>query len=80
MGLLLLQLKQPEPARLALETGLEQAPDDADLLYAMIYLHGSQGQRNQALPYVVRMQQVAPDDPRLVQAKQQLGLGTIKIP
>lgn len=79
-GLLLLQLKQPEPARLALEAGLERAPDDADLLYAMIYLHGSQGQRNQALPYVVRMQQVAPDDPRLAQAKQQLGLGTIKIP
>ncbi|WP_068830916.1 cytochrome c3 family protein [Pseudomonas sp. BMS12] len=79
-GLLLLQLQQPEPARMALEAGLEQAPDDADLLYAMIYLHGSRGQRNQALPYVVRMQQVAPDDPRLAQAKQQLGLGTIKIP
>lgn len=79
-GLLLFQLRQPEQARAALEAGLEQAPDDADLLYAMIYLHGSQGQRNQALPYVVRMQQVAPDDPRLAQAKQQLGLGTIKIP
>lgn len=79
-GLLLFQLRQPEQARAALEAGLEQAPDDADLLYAMIYLHGSQGQRNQALPYVVRMQQVAPGDPRLAQAKQQLGLGTIKIP
>ena len=79
-GLLLFQLRQPDQARAALEAGLEQAPDDADLLYAMIYLHGSQGQRNQALPYVVRMQQVAPDDPRLAQAKQQLGLGTIKIP
>ncbi|MNF45994.1 Beta-barrel assembly-enhancing protease [compost metagenome] len=71
-GLLLLQMQRREPARQALEAGLAQAPGDADLLYALIYLHGSGGQREQALGYLKRLQQVAPEDPRLLPIRQQL--------
>ena len=71
-GLLLLQMQRREPARQALEAGLEQAPNDADLLYALIYLHGSAGQRELALGYLKRMEQSAPEDPRLVPIRQKL--------
>jgi predicted CXXCH cytochrome family protein len=71
-GLLLLQMQRREPARQALEAGLKQAPDDADLLYALIYLHGSGGQREQALIYLQRMEHSAPQDSRLAQIRRQL--------
>ncbi len=73
-GLLLLQLQQREPARQALEAGLEQAPADADLLYAMIYLHGSGGEREAAVRYWRRMKEVAPADPRLEPLRSDLGI------
>lgn len=73
-GLLLLQLQRREQAQAALQAGLAQAPNDADLLYALIYLHGSSGQREQALNYVKRLEQAAPLDPRLEQIKRQLGV------
>ncbi len=71
-GLLLLQLQQQQQAREALEAGLHIAPVDADLLYALIYLHGGLGQREQAMHYLARLQNAAPDDPRLPLVKQQL--------
>jgi len=73
-GLLLLQLQRRDEAQAALEAGLAQMPNDADLLYALIYLHGTANQREQALPYFMRLQQVAPNDERLASLKQQLGL------
>lgn len=72
-GLLLLQMQRRGEAQAALEAGLAQAPNDANLLYALIYLYGSGGQRQQALDYVARLQKAAPNDPRLAQIKQQLG-------
>ncbi|MNC80289.1 hypothetical protein D3C75_1330370 [compost metagenome] len=48
-----------------MERGLEQAPDNADLLYSLIYLHALAGERSEAYAYVQRMRKVAPDDPRL---------------
>lgn len=71
-GLLLLQMQRPDAAQKALEAGLTQAPNDADLLYALIYLHGSSDQREQALGYLQRLQQAAPQDPRLARIRQQL--------
>ncbi|WP_373565738.1 tetratricopeptide repeat protein [Klebsiella pneumoniae] len=44
---------------------MQQAPEDADLLYTLIYLHALAGEREQAYPYVRRMREAAPDDPRL---------------
>lgn len=73
-GLLLLQMQRRDAARTALEAGLAQAPQDPDLLYALIYQHGTGGQREQALQYLRRLEQAAPDDPRLAQLKRQLGL------
>jgi predicted CXXCH cytochrome family protein len=73
-GLLLLQMQSRDEARVVLEAGLAQVPQDVDLLYALIYLHGSGGQREQALQYLSRLQQAAPNDPRLAQLKRQLGL------
>lgn len=72
-GLLLLQMKHRDAARTALQAGLAQAPQDADLLYALIYLHGAGGEREPALQYLGRLEQVAPNDPRLVQLKRQVG-------
>jgi predicted CXXCH cytochrome family protein len=66
-GLLLLRLNQRDAARTALESGLEQSPNDADLLYAMVYWYGTGGDRAKALDYARRLQAVAPDDPRLGQ-------------
>lgn len=73
-GLLLLQLQQREQARQALEAGLAQAPVDADLLYALIYLHGSGGEREAAVRYWHRLQKAAPADPRLEPLRGQLGI------
>jgi predicted CXXCH cytochrome family protein len=72
-GLLLLQLNQRESARAALETGLAQSPNDADLLYAMVYLYGTGGDRGKAKEYVKRLHEAAPDDPRLTQLQQLMG-------
>lgn len=71
-GLLLLQLKRPDEAKAALEKGLEQAPKDADLMYALVYLYASTGQRGLMVEQVRKMEQVAPADPRLRQIKQQM--------
>lgn len=73
-GLLLLQLQQRDTARQALEAGLAQAPSDADLLYAMIYLHGSGGEREAAVRYWRRLKAVAPADPRLEPLRSELGI------
>lgn len=73
-GLLLLQMKRREAAQVALEAGLAQSPQDPDLFYALIYLHGSGGQREQALSYLRRLEKAAPGDPRLAPLKQQLGV------
>lgn len=73
-GLLLLQLQRLDEARVVLQEGLAQAPEDADLLYALIYLHGSLGQRDLTLQYIARLQKVAPNDPRLAAIKQELRL------
>lgn len=71
-GLLLLQLQQVDKARVALEAGLQQSPNDADLLYALVYLYGSTGQRQTAKEYVQHLQQAAPNDPRLPQLMRQM--------
>lgn len=71
-GLLLVQLQRPAQALVALQAGLAQAPGDADLLYALIYLYASTGQRAQALEALGKLQQAAPEDPRLPRLKQQL--------
>ncbi|MGL4318956.1 MAG: cytochrome c3 family protein [Pseudomonas sp.] len=73
-GLLLLQLQRRDQAQAALEAGLEQAPADADLLYALIYLHGSTGEREAATRYWYRLQAAAPGDPRLAPLRGQLGI------
>lgn len=73
-GLLLLQLHQREAAKAALEGGLAAAPRDADLLYALIYLHGTGGQTDVARNYWQRLREVAPQDPRLEPLKRQLGM------
>ncbi len=73
-GLLLLRLQKREAARQALEAGLEQAPADADLLYALIYLHGSGGESAVAAHYWYRLQSAAPNDPRLEPLRIQLGI------
>lgn len=73
-GLLLLQLQRRDEARASLEAGLALAPDDADLLYGLIFLHGSAGDRERAMGYARRMRQVAPSDPRLPAVLRQLGL------
>ncbi len=73
-GLLLLQLQQVDQARIALEAGLQQSPDNADLLYALVYLYGSTGQLEASANYVRRLQQAAPDDPRLPQLLRQLNV------
>ncbi|MDN6859176.1 tetratricopeptide repeat protein [Pseudomonas sp. CAN2814] len=72
-GLLLAQLRRPGEAASALAKGLETSPDDPDLLYALIYLHTSAGQLDQAKGYVQRLQQVAPNDPRLEPINRQWG-------
>lgn len=72
-GLLLLQMQRRPAAQAALEAGLAQTPDDPDLLYALIYLHGNAGQRASALQYLQRLEAAAPDDPRLAPLKRQLG-------
>ncbi|MFT0519609.1 tetratricopeptide repeat protein [Pseudomonas faucium] len=64
-GLLLSRMDRRDEALQALRSGLEQAPADADLLYSLIYLHALAGEREQAWPYVQRMREVAPEDPRL---------------
>jgi len=73
-GLLLLQMQQRDRARAALEAGVAQAPNDADLLYALIYLHGTGGEREAAVAYWRRLQAAAPDDPRLEPLRAQLGI------
>ncbi|MCO6060102.1 hypothetical protein NG726_26000 [Pseudomonas sp. MOB-449] len=73
-GLLLLQLQQRDAAQAALEAGLERAPKDADLLYALIYLHGTASQREAAVSYWRRLQEAAPDDPRLAPLRRQLNI------
>ncbi|MNE71186.1 hypothetical protein D3C80_1670370 [compost metagenome] len=64
-GLLLSRMNRRDDALQALRSGLQQAPEDADLLYTLIYLHALAGEREQAYGYVQRMRQVVPDDPRL---------------
>lgn len=64
-GLLLSRMNRRDEALVALRSGLEQAPENADLLYTLIYLHALAGEREQAFPYVQRMREVAPEDPRL---------------
>lgn len=64
-GLLLSRMNRRDDALQALRSGLQQAPEDADLLYSLIYLHALAGEREQAYGYVQRMRQVVPDDPRL---------------
>lgn len=64
-GLLLLQLKRPEAARKALDSGLLITPEDPDLLYALIYLQLSTGQDQDALENIERFRKVAPNDSRL---------------
>ncbi|MCY1411813.1 hypothetical protein D9M71_272060 [compost metagenome] len=64
-GLLLSRLNRRDDAINALRSGLEQAPNDPDLLYSLIYLHALAGERSEAFEYVQRMRKVAPDDPRL---------------
>lgn len=73
-GLLLLQLRQPEAAQEALEAGLNQAPNDADLLYAMIYVYGVSGRREQAIKYWQQLKEASPDDPRLEPLRNELGI------
>lgn len=73
-GLLLLHMQRRAEAQAALEAGLAQAPDDADLLYAMVYLHGSGRQQEEAINYVRRLEKAAPQDERLPDLKRQLGL------
>lgn len=73
-GLLLLQLQRRDQAQTALEAGLQQAPGDADLLYALIYLHGTAGARDIATRYWYRLQEVAPEDSRLAPLRSQLGI------
>lgn len=73
-GLLLLQVQRRAQAQVALEAGLTQVPDDADLLYAMVYLHGSGGQQQEAINYVRRLEKAAPQDERLPDLKHQLGV------
>ncbi|MDX5374015.1 MAG: hypothetical protein LPK18_16455 [Pseudomonadaceae bacterium] len=73
-GLLLLQLGRGESAQMALESGLRQAPADADLLYALIYLHGSAGRRESAIEYWQRLRAAAPQDSRLEPLRRQLGI------
>lgn len=79
-GLLLLRLKRVDEAKAALESGLQQAGEDPDLLYAMIYLHGSTGGRAAAVGYLQRLMSVAPNDPRLADIKKMLGVETMMIP
>lgn len=64
-GLLLAQLQRRDEALQVLRKGLEESPEDPDLLYALIYLHTAAGQLEQARGYVQRLREVAPDDPRL---------------
>ncbi|AXM94437.1 tetratricopeptide repeat protein [Pseudomonas plecoglossicida] len=64
-GLLLSRMDRRDDALQALRSGLQQAPEDADLLYSLIYLHALAGEREQAWPYVQKMREVAPDDQRL---------------
>lgn len=73
-GLLLLKMQRRTEAQVALEAGLAQVPDDADLLYALVYLHGSANERQEAIDYVRRLEAVAPQDQRLPDLKRQLGL------
>lgn len=73
-GLLLLQLRQSEAARKALEAGLSQAPADSDLLYALIYLHSVSGGREQAVRYWRQLRLVSPNDPRLIPLRRELGV------
>lgn len=72
-GLLLAQMKRRDEAVTALEKGLENSPDDPDLLYALIYLQTSAGHLPQAEGYVRHLQRVAPDDPRLEPINRQWG-------
>ncbi|MNJ80412.1 hypothetical protein D3C77_787860 [compost metagenome] len=62
---MLSRLNRRDEAVSALRSGLQQSPDDPDLLYSLIYLHALAGERSDAFEYVKRMRQVAPDDPRL---------------
>ena len=73
-GLLLLQLQQRDAAQAALEAGLAVAPRDADLLYALIYLHGIGGQTEVARSYWQRLREVEPQDPRLEPLRRQLDI------
>lgn len=73
-GLLLLQLQRKDEAQAALLAGLSQAPEDADLLNALIYLHGTAGEHDKAVGYWHKLREAAPNDPRLPQLARQLGI------
>lgn len=68
-GLLLAQLNRRDEALRTLHKGLEAAPEDPDLLYALVYLHATAGETRQADAYAQRMRKVAPQDPRLPPAQ-----------
>lgn len=71
LGLLLLQMNRPAEAQDALDASLKQNPNDADVLYALMYLNAKLNNKPKAAEYMKRMEQVAPNDPRLQQIKQQ---------
>lgn len=73
-GLLLLQLQQRDAAKIVLEIGLKHARGDTDLIYALIYLHVVDGDRENAVIYWHILKQVAPNDPRLESLGLQLGI------
>ncbi|WP_280283069.1 tetratricopeptide repeat protein [Pseudomonas sp. BN415] len=64
-GLLLSRMNRRDEALSALRAGLEQSPENADLLYTLIYMHAVEGEQAEAFEYVKRMRLAAPDDPRL---------------
>ncbi|SNR92266.1 doubled CXXCH domain-containing protein [Pseudomonas segetis] len=72
-GLLYMKLQQPEQAVKALEASNARNPNDADVLYALLFLNATSGNREKAAEYFQRMQQVAPNDPRLQQLQKQGG-------
>lgn len=71
-GLLLLQLQRTDQAREKLLAGLKQTPMDADLVYALIYLHAATGRSEQARVYLQQLENIAPYDERLPALRQQL--------
>lgn len=72
-GLLLLRMQRPNEANEVLKDGLKLAPADADLLFALIHLHGSRGDIQEATKYLRKLERAHPTDPRLAQLKHQLG-------